>query len=246
MTADRNCLSFWFPKIEAAGLPVPRTRIVRMPHKAQKAWWAGVDNETPAPSEVAAWNGFTDEIASAAEAVGGYPCFLRTGHTSGKHGWSRTCHLASRADIASHVSAVIEYSEMAGLIGPPWDVWAVRELLPTVPIATCPRYRDMPVCREFRFFVEDGRVRCWHPYWPREALERGHADLSDAQYEALCRLDDPDPLIALASHAGQAVGGAWSVDLLDTTRGWVLIDMAEAGKSWHWPDCEATRRELSA
>ncbi len=42
---------------------------------------------------------------------------------------------------------------------------------------------------------------------------------------------------SLASRAGAAIGGAWSVDILETTRGWFVTDMAEAHKSYHWPTC---------
>jgi hypothetical protein len=28
------------------------------------------------------------------------------------------------------------------------------------------------------------------------------------------------------------------VDILETKRGWFVTDMAEAGKSWHWPGCK--------
>jgi hypothetical protein len=40
-----------------------------------------------------------------------------------------------------------------------------------------------------------------------------------------------------AKAAGCAVGGAWSVDILETKRGWFVTDMAEAEKSFHWPEC---------
>jgi hypothetical protein len=47
-------------------------------------------------------------------------------------------------------------------------------------------------------------------------------------------------LTEYANSAGCAVGGAWSTDLLETRRGWMVTDMAEAHKSWHdWPDCPA-------
>ena len=29
---DENCLSYWFPKIQAAGLPVPETRYIALNH----------------------------------------------------------------------------------------------------------------------------------------------------------------------------------------------------------------------
>lgn len=31
---------------------------------------------------------------------------------------------------------------------------------------------------------------------------------------------------------------AWSVDVLETRRGWFVTDMAEAARSFHWPGCE--------
>ena len=41
--AHRNALPYWFPRIEAAGLPVPRTTIARMPLAAQEDVWALFD-----------------------------------------------------------------------------------------------------------------------------------------------------------------------------------------------------------
>ena len=62
----------------------------------------------------------------------------------------------------------------------------------------------------------------------------------NADYDAVScvDVDEECALIALAEKASRAVGGAWSIDLLETRRGWVLTDMAEAHRSWHdWPDC---------
>ena len=35
--------------------------------------------------------------------------------------------------------------------------------------------------------------------------------------------------------------GSWSVDVLETDRGWCVTDMAEAEGSFHWPECERLR-----
>jgi len=70
-----------------------------------------------------------------------------------------------------------------------------------------------------------------------EALERGGTE--QVNYEALCRMDDESALVMLATQAGKAVGGAWSVDILETERGWYVTDMAEAHKSSHWEGCES-------
>lgn len=228
---DKTALSWWFPKIEAAGLPVPRTTLLTIPDDAAKSIWEVFDGK-PAGG---AGRPFFDAIRAAAESFG-YPCFLRTDYTSGKHSWEDTCLLASTADIPRHVYAIAEFSECADMIGLPWSVWAVRELLPTRPLGVCRDYGNMPICREFRFFVDDGAVRCWHPYWPLDSLEAGGAP-STLDYESLCRVDDESHLVAIAEAACRAVGGSWSVDILDTARGWFVTDMAEANRSFHWPDC---------
>ena len=228
---DKTCLSYWFPKIEAAGLPVPKTEILTVPEEAAMAIWKIFDGEPV--SEKA--QPFFNAIKAAAARMG-YPCFLRTGQTSGKHDWKNTCFLEFGGDIPNHVFSLVDFSECADLMGLNWYYWVVREYLPIKPFAVCSRYSDMPVCREFRFFVEDEKIICRHPYWPEHAIKQGGADISDEIYQALCRIENQGELDKIASAAGRAVGGAWSVDLLETERGWYLTDMAETHKSWHWED----------
>lgn len=226
---DPTALSFWFPKLEAAGLPVPRTILLEMPDEAQASIWHAFDGKDYEGGALAL---FAAEIARACATVG-YPAFLRTDHTSGKHGWKRNCHVPDEASIIHRIMGVAEFSEMASL---PWARWAVREFLPTIPFGVCTRYGNMPVCREFRFFVTDGAIQCAHPYWPKHALDDGGAEAID--HEALCRMDNEAELRALAEAAGRAVPGSWSIDLLETERGWYVTDMAEAHKSFHWEGCE--------
>jgi hypothetical protein len=236
---DRNCLSWWFPRIAAAGLPVPRTEIVEMPAGAREAVWRAFDGEEGGDPEETAR--FLKDLRTACESVG-FPAFLRTGHAAGKHSWKETCCVRRDSVLARHVFRLAEYCEIAGILGLPWTVWVVREMLPVETFGTCPRYGDMPVAREFRAFVEDGRLRCLHPYWPPVALEQGGAEGID--YEALCRLDagERGEVARLAEAAGRAVGGAWSVDLLATARGWHVTDMAEAHASFHWEGCPEAAR----
>lgn len=236
-TIDKTALSWWFPRIEAAGLPVPRTKLLKMPHDAAVAIWATFDGKD-SPDGGTAMKRFAAEIADAA-AEFGYPFFLRTDMTSGKHYWKDTCFIASADIIAQHVFNIAEFSECVDAIGLLWDTWAVREFLSPILLGVCPRYGNMPVCREFRFFVTDGKVQCWHPYWPRHALEDGGA-IFDFDYGAMSSLDADTEreFIGIAEAAGRAVGGAWSVDILETRIGWYITDMAEAHKSFHWEGCE--------
>jgi hypothetical protein len=148
--------------------------------------------------------------------------------------------VASAAVVPAHVVAIVEFSEMMGA-GLPCEWWAVREFLPTLPLALCPRFGNMPVCREFRYFVKDSTVLCRHPYWPANALEQGGVPDALQASEGLAHCTELSVLDALASRAGAVVGGEWSIDFLETGRGWYLTDLAEAHKSWHWPNCPAAR-----
>ena len=236
---DKTSLTYWFPLIEKAGLPVPKTEILKMPLESQAVIWMAFDCRKEVgdpPCEP-----FYDELRAAAERMG-MPCFLRTAQTSAKHQWKRTCFLNSIDDLPKHVFEIVEFSECADLMGLDWTTWVVREMLPTIPYGHCPRYADFPVCKEFRFFVDDGNIRCQHPYWPLESLRQGGWEVDapeDVAYAELCSVGDDYGIIGtLAEMAGKAVGGSWSVDIMETERGWYVTDMAEAHKSFHWEGCK--------
>ena len=239
---DKNCLSYWFPRIKAAGLPVPETRIVRT-----KVDLTPLDGLPPGSSE------FLSRLSEAADAIG-YPVFLRTGHGSGKHEWTRTCCVTEPKQLGQHVYNLVEWSCMVDMAGLPTNVWAVREMLPTTPLFTA--FRGMPICREFRVFVDGPEVVCEHPYWPPKALVQGFPRKQSVQwgldedirqlpenfdrlYWDLCSLPEGDrrKVTQLASLAGAVLGGKWSVDVLETKRGWYLTDVAEADRSFHWDGC---------
>lgn len=232
---SRTCMTYWLPKIITAGLPVPRTALVELGEDECKDIWRVFDGQ----AVTGVCDPFLAKLKVAADSMG-YPCFLRTGHTSAKHSWDDACYLRSRDDILGHVLTIIEYGEMTGIMGLPHNWWAVREFLPTMPVATCPAYNNMPVCREWRAFVRDDQVECVHPYWPLEALERG--GVPDAAEVCLQLWLFEDEAMAgireMASRAGKACGGYWSVDFLETRKGWYLTDMAEGEKSFHWPVCD--------
>ena len=247
----RNCLSYWFPKLAAAGIPVPRTTIVRLTRDAQRSLSGPLDGKPIGEDALP----FLKAIREATEAIG-LPCFLRTGQGSGKHSWERTCFLQSATEIGAHMMALIEWSEFIDVLGLPWDVWAVRELLPTKPICVLPMYGNMPLCREFREFVVDGDVRYVQPYWPEDSIRLGFVmplfDCEERQellpenipeiIEAAGQCDQVEAtqIEELAHRAGLAVAGKWSIDILDTRRGWYVTDMALAERSYGY---DPTRME---
>lgn len=237
MTEDITRLSYWFPKLVAAGLPVPRTTIIKATPEEMSDIFR-ISNEEEVTGSI---NSLVDRVKSAADEIG-YPVFLRTDHTSGKHDWDNTCFVRCADDIRQHIFSITYFWEMVNMVAPPCDVWVVREFLPTIPYGKCTRYGNMPICREFRFFVDGGSISCVHPYWPQEALTKGVPVFDhEFNYESFSNLNldgHEKELRKLASLAGAAVGGTWSVDILETLDGWYITDMAEANKSYHWEGCQ--------
>lgn len=234
MSDSKTRLSYWFPLIEAAGLPVPKTRIVALSDDDFADFYSIFDGETPK-----CWDRLLADIAKAANEVGGVPFFLRTDFTSAKHDWKDSCFVSDIARLANHVYALAEYSEIADIFGgmPP-DAFVVRELLPTSP-AFIAFHGRMPITREFRFFVRDGSIEHIQPYWPAATIEDHEpseadwrerlTEMSELSGEIYAQLADMTQLVS------RAVPGFWSVDWLHTTdRGWVLTDMAEGDKSYRW------------
>ena len=228
--SNRNCLSYWFPRIQAAGLPVPRTEIVETNCELPRL----CDGTTPE-----GYHTFFRSVWKAARRIG-YPCFLRTGHTSGKHDWKDTCYVPSTEDLGQHIFNLVEFSECCCLEGLPYDVWVVRELIDTRPAFVA--FSGMPIAREFRIFTRDNEPVCIHPYWPKDTIQRPTTDDWVERLAEMSEIDEATAgrLKAMARTASLATDyGDWSVDFLEDVDGnWWLIDMTEAARSWHWPECE--------
>lgn len=235
---DRASLAFWFPKIKAAGLPVPRTEWIRLSaeeyrevHDAVLAAQSGTEIIP---------NAITDFESCVRALVEGFgtPCFLRTGHGANKHDWSRSCYYDGSHLLWDHIYNLIEWSEIVDFIGLPWDVWVVRELIQTDPLFYA-FAGQMPIAREFRIFANDGEITHWQPYWPEAAIQRpSTSDWRDTLRQMNERPDEWSELVDMAERASIAAGGHWSVDLLqDAYGGWWLTDMAPANRSYKYdPD----------
>jgi hypothetical protein len=224
-----NDLAEWFPCLATTGVPVPRTVIVQ----TELDLLGVLDGETPA-----GFDDFVAQLDAAGREVGGPPAFLRTGHTSGKHGWRRTCYV--QGAVARHVAALVEWSACAGLLGLPTSTWAVREFLNLD--ASFSAFDGMPVALERRLFIEAGAVRCHHPYWPADALEEGRPSRPDWRAKLAEQDRTWDAECGLVLEMGRVVSaafpGSWSLDFARTRAGlWIALDMANAADSFHWPGC---------
>lgn len=231
-------LDYWFPKIEAAGIPVPKTILI--PTDVDLHHF--MDAQRPPRLD--------ELIAPIREAIlkVGCPAFLRTGYTSGKHDFRRSCFVES-ADpdaIARHIYGIYEYSEMTQITGLPLDLWVVREYLNVHALFTA--FNGLPIAREFRIFCEKGMPTQYQPYWPEGAIS-DHSNyggsLPDDWRDRLRDLNTISVgelwMLHNMSQSAASIDGLvehdWSIDWLWTVdRGWVLIDMAEKRHSYHSPD----------
>lgn len=226
MNHKQNCLSYWFPLIEAAGLPVPKTIILPAPESIGA--WAYGEGQPP--------EAFFDSIARAGKEIG-WPVFIRSGQTSAKHSWKDSCFLPDSQSIPSHVRSICEYSELCCLSGIPYDVFAVRQFLKAAPRFHA--FNEMPITREFRFFVRDGVIEHVQPYWPPEAIDGNTEDAEWASKLAEMNKITPEEmetLSRLSLKANAVVPGFWSIDWLETEDGWFLTDMALGEESFRWGD----------
>ena len=233
MTADRNDMAYWLPLVQRAGLTGPATRLLTVAHDL--SWYLDGPNAEYEPELF----GLIADIQQAGDHFG-WPCFLRTGHTSGKHHWRDTCYLPHRGVIAEHLVALVEYSNVVDFMGLPCTTFAVRQLIPTAPLFRCCGFRDLPIAREFRFFVRDGIIEHRQFYWPTRAIADGSPDNRHwrADLKRARRFTDEDaPVLCLVERAARALPGYWSVDVMQAADGaWWLIDCAEGDRSFRYDD----------
>lgn len=206
-----NSQFYWYPKVLEAGVRLPKTVLV------SREWEQEHGLKEPA-----------GEI--------GFPLFLRSDFTSLKHSWEKSALVTQPEDLQEHASLIAMDSAFQGL---PLNGWVLRELLPLETAFTA--FRGMPVHKELRYFLKDGEVQCWHPYWPEDAFE---GQMIEGWREKLAELnrtdcDDHDRLAINVFKTAGAVPGYWSADFAKCKDGsWYLLDMAMGEDSFHLKGCK--------
>jgi len=223
-----NSLVYWFPILQRINMRVPETRII---HRGDVELGKMIDGE-----KVKGLKGLVEKIDIAVQEVGGYPVFFRTGMTSNKHDWKNSCFLKQKKDIISHIYNLVEHSFIANIAGMPfqYDFWIIRKMIPTRAITTAFAGK-MPVAKELRVFIKNGKVQCYHPYWVKEAI-KNKEDLKQLQKFSKTELEEP---LAMANYIAQFFSGYWSVDFLKDDNGnYWCIDMAVGPRSYHFENCK--------
>lgn len=222
-------LAYWFDKIRDLGIPVPKTVLIQADRMNILNAIEGVGTLDP-------W--LVGTIAEVARTLG-YPVFMRTDLCSAKHNWENTCFLQKEEDIQKNLFYLAEYNEMADGLGLPYKYIVLREFLELETSFTA-FYGNMPINKERRYFIQDGKVLCHHPYWPKEAFASENDDIRLAQLDQLNEYteDEITLLTGYAEKVGKVLPGFWSVDFAITKSGiWYLLDMAVGEASYHWRGC---------
>jgi len=230
---NRNSALIWLPKIEALGLPTPKTIIIPYDHNIFIAMLEGEGRPKT----------FEPTIEAVKNACGkiGYPCFIRTDLASAKHDGPASYLAINDTIIKQILARTVEDNEMKfWLSGEPPVAFLVRKFL--FLDAPFKAFNGLPIAREWRLFANPEKLICFHPYWPKEAIKfygkepkYWEKQLADHHYKP----SKFKNLETMAIQAAKACGGEWSVDFaMDILGKWWLIDMAVKQDSWHWKDCK--------
>ena len=113
------CITYWYPKIADLS---PETYIIdsELTFKEQFHIAEGkfIDD---AKNKV---DNLIKEITKYSEKTG-VPFFLRTGQTSAKHYWLKTCYVQDLKHLYNHIYEIMEFSMMVDL---PANIWVVRKI----------------------------------------------------------------------------------------------------------------------
>ncbi|KKK96375.1 hypothetical protein LCGC14_2663390 [marine sediment metagenome] len=236
---NRNSMCLWWPAVKDLPIPMPETVMLEEPREGLLEDFFGAicdRNEEAQKALLPEWEPYEERVHAEADKLG-FPLFWRTDILSGKHRWKHTCYLPRRESIRENIFSLLE-EHYIGFGIPDPRALVLREFLKLE--SSFRAFDEMPVSRERRYFVRDGRVVCRHAYWPEEAIRSPNHDDWRERLEYLNQ-EDAAEFEILMGHArlvSKEVEGYWSVDFALKEYGkWHLIDMAGGEDSWHPEDC---------
>lgn len=225
----KDSMLYWYPKIKDLKIFQPRTEIIPI-----KWTWDKTGNHIEISDRL------FEKVKKQAQKFS-FPVFIRGDQTSCKHDWKDTCFVEKLKDLRFHISNLIMGSINVDVFGGvPCDAIAIREFVPMQNLFTA-FFGKMPVNPEIRFFVKDGKVKCWHWYWIEDAI----FGASTKNWKKLIQIENQkissEELLQMHADAhkvGKNFEGYWSIDFCKTKKGdWYLIDMATGERSWHPKEC---------
>ena len=232
---DKNSMFYWYPIVQKCGILSPKTILVPFKGKLEYKIFDGKKSK--------AFGIFVSRLEIEADKIG-YPLFMRTDETSNKHEWKASCYVESKEQIHGHLLNILEMIEMSMGLG--FKGVALREFLQLE--TTFTSHNGMPVAKEFRLFVRNGKLECLHPYWPKASIHTKEPDWEKKIDQLrILTIDDLNAILKQLNKFGAELPEYWSVDFCKTTKGeWYLTDMAVGKDSYHWSTCEYAQKEMLA
>lgn len=232
-----NSALIWLPIIEKLGIKSLKTKIIPYNHADIVNYLEGGKSKTIEQ--------LTGQIINACEEIG-WPCFIRTDLSSCKHNGPDDYLAKDISNVRWVILRTVEDNEMKfWFAGPPPLSILVREFLYLD--APFKAFHNHPIAREWRFFVNENDLICFHPYWPHFAIQNPTSEDWSEKLFLLYKI--PFEILSLkdiAINIVKELHGEWSVDFAMDIKGeWWLIDMATMNDSWHWPKCPNARKEKS-
>lgn len=261
---DLNNFSFWYPKVEAAGLfKTPKTRIIQLPPDIAELVLDYYEpaSRQPSPDYREKTKAYFDKLQDEVVKEFGYRVFLKNAKFSNKFDFNNSCCCLLDRENALLSSLVnINYAGMCfDALG--FTEIIIRELLETNPDRIPTIYNGMPLRPEYRAFYDFDQKKLLYiqDYWDYEYVRKG---LTTATDRIVFRHDHKKRRRVWERHlkaveqecekldAVEGLSGIWSVDFLVHSRatsgckignnaGIYLIDMAIGCQSAYWDPVKA-------
>lgn len=245
-----NDFSFWFPKIENCGIPVPPTFFRKLPmsddEKTQRLLQAFYMDH-PDEDEQVIRNWVQEEIVPELKKdnrLGGM-MFVKNGRFSNKFDANRACIIYGPYKLHEAIQNINYEALCCGAGG--IDEIVIRHFITYDRQNTPCIYNGLPLRPEFRVFYDfDDRTPIFTAnYWDYDYVYPHLYEATDKiifEHERECiesvfnaHKEQVEKMVAHAMAKVKGLHGQWSVDILLDERGkfW-LIDMAVAQRSAYW------------
>ncbi|MCK9576871.1 MAG: ATP-grasp domain-containing protein [Clostridia bacterium] len=229
---DKSSFNYWYPKIEGK-LNTPKSIIIEYSKDyANKILTRDFD----------LLKQYISGIIYEMDKHGiSFPVFLKTDTYSAKWYWSKTCFVKDSESLKHNIMYLLYLCEED-------DSRPVKSLIIKEYIELKSNFNafcDMPINKERRYFIENKKVLCHHPYWDAKDIEFFNDNYPENWEELLSKLnietDDKIYILTnMAERFGELIDGDnyFSVDFAQDKYGvWYLIDSAMGNISYHNEDC---------